>query len=213
MLWDILFTTITLWLIWGLTPWPVIFIWFSEILEFPKKWLIRWWIFVLVAGVTEFFIGLFLIATSAWLKIAPLFIHFVGLWGVIMLCFLAWKISKINSIKHQQSKKDIKILHIIVLMASYWPLWLFWISVCLPIALKFWNIFPHGGYVFLAIFEISMMVWLWVLLFLFYSFRHIFSNKKVIGKVFMVLSILLLYIAMKMLYGEILFFSEFLREF
>jgi hypothetical protein len=127
--------------------------------------------------------------------------------------YIAVKIFNINSIKYNKETKSIKPSHIIGLMILNGPLWIFWISVCLPSAFNLGQLINHGEYLFLLIFEISMMTGLGIMLFGFNAFREYFSNEKVVSRIFRVLTILLSFLIIKIIYTESLFFYTFIKSF
>ena len=203
---DIIITAIILWLIWWVTPWPVILIAFSEMLKSPKKWLKRGILFLFIAAITEFFIALFLILSFSFLQIPEFIFHIISLVWVLVLLYIAYQVYKVRKIEYSEDTKQVKAWHIFTLMMLNGPMWVFWLSVCLPEAFKLWNILPYWEFIFLIIFEISMMIWLGLILFSFYWFRKAFTNEKIVGKIFLILSLLLFGIAVKILYTEIIYF-------
>jgi threonine/homoserine/homoserine lactone efflux protein len=206
------FIAIILGLTGGIMPGPIILLAFSEILKSPKKGLANGGIYLIVAGLTEFAIGLFLVATSSWLNIPEIILHSIAIIGSVLLGYIAYQVYKIRKIEYDNSKHKIGVWHIFILMLFNGPMWIFWISICVPSALKLGDLVNFGQYLFIVIFEISMMFGLGVMLFGFNSFRKVFTNEKLIRKIFIILSILLFIIAAKILYSEITFFVEFLHS-
>lgn len=208
MIWELIFTAIALGLVWGFTPGPVILLAFSEILHSPKQWLTKWGIWIFFAGLTEFFIGLFLIVTVSWLQIPGIILHIVSIFWIVILLLLARKIVQIKKLHLSwEYQSQIKTSHIVLLMLTNWPLWFFWISVCVPAAEKLWNTIFLWQYLFLVLFEISMMAGLTIMLFWFQYFRKIFSNHRIVHRVFTILAFIILSIAGKMLIHEYIYFS------
>ncbi len=206
MIFEQIFTAIILGFVGGITPGPIILLAFSEILRSQKKGLVNGAMYLIFAGLTEFFIGLFLILTTSFLEIPQIILHTISLIGVIILLMLAYQIFQIHKIEYKKTTKKVKVWHIISLMLLNGPLWMFWISVCIPTAFKLGEMISYGEFLFLFIFEISMMIGLAIMLFGFNSFRSVFKNEKIISRVFLILSFLLFFIAVKVLYSEVLFF-------
>src|SRR3989338_7696255 len=115
MIYNDLVTTILLGFIGGLTPGPILLIALSEILRSPHKGIINGGMYIIVAGLTEFFIGLFLIATSAWLKIPDIVFHIFAIVGVIMLVYIAIQLYKIKKVDYEKEQKKISAKHIVAL--------------------------------------------------------------------------------------------------
>ncbi len=190
----------------GLTPGPIILMSFAEVLRSPTKGLANGRMYLIVAGLTEFFIGLFLVVTASWFQLPNYVFHSIAILGVLMLLYIAFQINKIRTINWGEGKRKIGIGHIIAFMLLNGSLWLFWISVCLPSAYKFGEAVPYGEYFFVIIFEIAMMTALGSLLFAFNSFRSYFSNEKIVRKIFLTLTILITLVACKIAYTEIKYF-------
>lgn len=208
MILENIFIAIVLGFTGGITPGPIILLSFAEILRSPKQGLVNGGMYLLFAGLTEFCVALFLIYTSSWLSIPNIVFHFLAIFGIAILIFLAINILKINKIEYKEQKKQIQIKHIIGLMLFNCPMWLFWLSVCLPAAFRLGTQIRHGEYLFAIIFEISMMFGLAIMLFGFNSFRKFFTNERIIKRIFLILSSLLFLIALKILSSEVLFFYK-----
>lgn len=208
---DIL-TPIILGLIGGVTPGPIILLAFSEVLKDSKKGLANGGIYLIYAGLTEFFIGLFLIITSKSFQIPAIVFHILSIIGIALLIYIAIKIFNISSIKYEDKTTSIRPIHIIGLMFLNGPLWIFWISVCLPSAFHLGQLVNNGEYLFLLIFEISMMTGLGIMLFGFNTFRDYFSNYKVVSRIFRVLTIILGFLIIKIIYTESLFFYFLIKN-
>ena len=91
-----IFTAIILGITGGIIPGPIIILAFSEVLRSPDKGLINGGKYLLFAGLSDFIIGLFLIATSSWLNIPPIVFHAIAIIGVIMLVYLSVQVYKIH---------------------------------------------------------------------------------------------------------------------
>ena len=200
-------TIVLLGFVGGLAPGPVIFLSFSEILSSKKKGMHRALLYITVAAVTELCIGSFLIFTASSFQIPSMVFHFLAILGAILLFYISFQLFKIKKLHYHNTQHNrVSVGHIILLMLLNGPLWLFWTSVCLPLAFKLGNQINSGQYYFLFIFQFSMFLAMNLLLFSFFSFRNMFSNKKIARKVFVVLSLIMFLIACKVMYREIVFF-------
>jgi threonine/homoserine/homoserine lactone efflux protein len=205
-------TPIILGLIGGVTPGPIILLAFSEILKDSKKGLANGGIYLIYAGLTELFIGLFLIITSKSFQVPAIVFHLLSIIGIALLIYIAIKIFNIRSIKYDNKTTSIKPIHIIGLMILNGPLWIFWISVCLPSAFKLGQLVNHGEYIFLLVFEFSMMTGLGIMLVGFNTFRDYFSNYKIVRITFRILTIILGLLIIKMIYTESFFFYSLIKD-
>jgi threonine/homoserine/homoserine lactone efflux protein len=195
----------------GLIPGPIIILAFSEIIKSPKNGLVNGAKYIVFAGLTEFLIGFFLVATSSLIIIPVVILHIITIIGILMLFYIGYQVYRIRKIEYNSTAKKIGIVHIVVLMLLNGPLWLFWISVCVPAALKLGDLINFGEYLFIIIFEISMMFGLAIILFGFNSFRNLLTKEKIIGRIFSILSAALFFIALRILYSEIISLIEFIK--
>ncbi len=209
MIFEWIATAIILWLIGGVTPWPIILLAFAEVLHSPRNGLRNGWMYLLFAGLTEFAIGIFLISTSSRLHIPSLLFHGIAIGGAGVLIYLALQIYRIRTIDADVPPQKTGFFHIIVLMLLNWPLWLFWISVCVPAAFRLGEFIQYGEYLFVIIFEIAMVLALSCMLFGFNAWRKYFTNEQIVGKIFVVLACLLSFMALKILYTECIFRYNF----
>lgn len=199
-------TTIMLWLIAWVTPWPIILLAFSEILKSKSSSFFKWYIYVLLLWLIEFIIWFFLIFTSKLFQIPQIIFHFLSIIWVFLLIHLAFQIYKISKIDFDKENKKTSLKSVILLTFFNGALWSFWASVCLPFAINLWNIINFWEYLFLIIFEFSMIFSSAILLIIFGMFKKIFSNERIISKFYIFLSLCLWFIALKILYWEIVYF-------
>ena len=192
----------------GITPGPIILLAFSEVLKDSKKGLINGGMYLVFAGITEFFIGLFLITASRSFNLPPIVFHILSIIGIILLSYIAIRIFGIQSINTEKQTKHVTKYHIIGLMLVNGPLWMFWLSVCIPAAFRLGQQINFGEYLFLFIFELSMMTGLAIMLFGFNSFKKYLTNEKIVKSIFRVITVLLVLLILKMIYSEIIFFSN-----
>ena len=205
-------TPIFLGFIGGITPGPIILLAFSEVLKDSKKGLVNGSMYLIFAGLTEFLIGLFLIITSKSFNFSPIIFHLLSVLGIILLSYIAIKMFGIQSINTKMQTKNITKYHIVGLMLVNGPLWIFWLSVCLPAAFKLGQRVDYGEFLFLFIFELSMMMGLAIMLIGFNSCRKYFTNKKIIKSTFKVITLLLFLFILKMIYSEAMYFFELLKN-
>lgn len=78
-------TPIILGIVGGITPGPIILLAFSEVLKDSKKGLANGGIYLIYAGLTEFFIGLFLIYSSKSFQIPAIVFHVLSIIGILLL--------------------------------------------------------------------------------------------------------------------------------
>jgi threonine/homoserine/homoserine lactone efflux protein len=129
MIWKDIITALYLGIIGGLVPSPILFLGLSEIVISRKKGISRGSMYIVVAGLTEMGIGLFLIITASWLKIPQIVFHSFAIIGVGLLIYIAIQLFKLKKIDYQQDRKSVGISSVILLMVFNGAVWLFWLSV------------------------------------------------------------------------------------
>ena len=154
---QLIITAITLGLVGGLTPGPILMIALSEILSSPEKGLERGWMYILVAAGTEFLVGLFLIFSASWLEIPEAVFHILSFIGVALLAYIATLIYKTRKFNYSKQQKKVGIKHVVLLMIFNGPMWLFWLSVCLPAAFDLGSVIHNGEYLFIVVFLLKQM--------------------------------------------------------
>lgn len=205
MIWNDILTAIILGFVGGVIPGPIILLAFSEILKSPKKGLANGTKYILVAGLTEMAVGVFLVVTFSWFKIPQIIFHIFSILGIAMLIYIAAQLFKTKKIDYEKEQKYIGTIGIIFLMILNGSLWAFWLSVCLPIAFHLGNEIKFGEYLFILLFEFSMVIAMTIIFMLFNRLKLYFSNEKIIKRSFFILGLLISLIVLKILIGEVRF--------
>ncbi|KKU55653.1 MAG: hypothetical protein UX77_C0009G0029 [Parcubacteria group bacterium GW2011_GWA1_47_11] len=205
MIWKDIATTLYLGIIGGLVPGPILFLGLSEMVISRKKGINRGSMYIIVAGLTEMAIGLFLIITASWLKIPAIVFHGFAIIGIGLLIYIAIELFKLKKIDYQQEQKNVGVSQVILLMIFNGTVWLFWLSVCLPIAFSLGSQINLGEYLFVLIFEVAMVATMLTIFFGFSYFQKFFYDKKNVETFLNVLSFLILLVAVKVLYEELVF--------
>lgn len=193
----------------GITPGPILVMAFSEILMKSKRSIKRAIEIILVTVLTETLIAVFLITTARILEIPAVIFHAVSIIGISILFMLSLKMFRIKEINTQAERKETSLFHIFLIMIFNGPLWMFWISICLPIVNQVGEVVQYGEYLYLIIFEISMIAGITLMFFIFtYATKNV-GNNKTIKKIYISLGIVLSLLASKMLVSEIKYFTNY----
>lgn len=184
--------TFLLWLIGWLTPWPILLIIAWLIFWNKKSWMKKWVQCILVAAWIEMLIWLFLISFSSIITIPVVVFSYLAIVWWCMLLYIAYKIKDVSfEWLDNDSSNIISLKEVALFMFLNWPMWLFWLTVCLPIAKELQWVISYWEYVFIAVFQIAMIAGMcWILLWLSF-FKNLFTNKLYIKRLFVILSLLL----------------------
>lgn len=190
---------ITLGLIGGLIPGPVLAATFTEILQsaFIKSLRIILW-----AMLTETAIALASLITLSSLHLSEGFfriISFVGAGILIKIALDIWKIQKIDI----KEKVHFKLRTISAMILANGVLWMFWITVCIPKAIFLSEKIYLGQYLFLGLVETGWLISTIMVALVFSSFRKLLSRPKIIPVMFKIFSIAFFYFALSMAYQSV----------
>ena len=196
--------TIVLWLIGGITPGPIILLCTSKILSDKSFSIYRWLGYGLLAGFIEFIIGFFVVGTANMFQIPLMIFSILGIFGGIFLVYIAYTLYWSMSYQKWPSiQLDAK--YVITYMLLNGPMRLFRVTVCLPIAMQLKQQLMYGEFIFVAIFEIAMILWLSAIIWSIYLGKKFFLKnwrEVMLGKV---LSVLLLGLWVKLIIDSITF--------
>ena len=176
----------------GANPGPVLIFSCTESVKsgFKKSFKIILW-----ALIAESIVAFAILLIVSSLKLTNYIFYSIGIIGGIYLVYIAWQISKINELKNNKDNVfSFKKILIITLLNG--PFWLFWISICVPLAIEMNNSLPEGYWLFLFVFEFGWLVATTLIVFIFSRFRSVMTNKKVISITYNILALILLYIAL-----------------
>jgi len=104
--------------------------------------------------------------------------------------YLAWRVSKIKMINdHGLTVFNFyKIFLLTILNGSFW---IFWITICVPLAFELKEIMFAGQYLFLFFFEAGWLIATLLVVFIFSRFKFIFSNQKTILILYRLMALIL----------------------
>ena len=193
---------LTLGIIGGAVPGPVLTAIFTEVLN---KGFRRSLIVALKALIAESLVAvLVLMFFFAW-DIPTDYFYIISFGGAIVLFWIAkqvWGIEKISS-----EKKEIfsfsKLLLLTVLNGAFW---IFWITICVPRAFELKQMISFGHMLFLILFEIGWLMSVVILSYIFSKFRPLLFKHKLVGTVFKIFALLLIFFGLKSIWSSIIYF-------
>ena len=198
-----LIIALSLGLIGGLIPGPVITAIFTEILQsgFHKSLRI-----ILIALITETLVALISLILFSALGLSEAFFHGISLVGAGILIWIASSIWKVKSLDSGE-KVHFSIWKIIIMILSNGVLWTYWITICIPKAILLSDQIHLGAYLFMGMVQLGWLLSTLVVAFIFSRFRKALSRPKVIPILFKVFALAFIYFAIDMAYKSIIYFS------
>ncbi len=198
-----LIIALSLGLIGGLIPGPVITAIFTEILQsgFHKSLRI-----ILIALITETLVALISLILFSALGLSEAFFHGISLVGAGILIWIASSIWKVKSLDSGE-KVHFSIWKIIIMILSNGVLWTYWITICIPKAILLSDQIHLGAYLFMGMVQLGWLLSTLVVAFIFSRFRKALSRPKVIPILFKVFAIAFIYFAIDMAYKSIIYFT------
>jgi threonine/homoserine/homoserine lactone efflux protein len=194
---------VSLGLIGGLIPGPVITAIFTEVLQsgFHKSLRI-----VLIALITEALVALISLILFSALGLSESFFHGISLVGAGILIWIATSIWKVKSLDSGE-KVHFSIWKIIVMILSNGVLWTYWITICIPKAILLSDQIHLGAYLFMGMVQLGWLLSTLAVAFIFSRFRKVLSRPKVIPILFKVFALAFIYFAIDMAYKSIIYFT------
>ena len=197
-----LIVAVSLGLIGGLIPGPVITAVFTEILQSGYLRSMR---IILIALVTESIVALISLLILASLGFNEAFFRGLSLAGAAILIWISISLWKVRSLESGE-KVHFGFWKVIIMILSNGVLWSYWITICIPKAILLGEEIHLGAYLFMGLVQLGWLISTMVLAYLFSRFRKILSAPRVIPVLFRIFALAFTYFALDILYKSITFF-------
>ena len=200
-LWAQITGALVLGIIGGAVPGPILTAIFTEVLNKGFK---RSFIVMFKALVAESIFAVLILSIFFVLDIPTIYFYIMSLGGAVVLFWLAkqvYGIQKIDSEKRELFSFS-KLLLLTFLNGAFW---IFWITICVPLAFELRQNLFGGQFLFLLFFEIGWLLMAIVLAFIFSRFRPLLLRKKLVSTVFKIFALLLVFFGLKMIWGSVMY--------
>jgi len=197
-----LFIALSLGLIGGVIPGPVITAIFTEVLQSGYYKSLR---IVLIALITETSVALLSLILFSSLGLSQSFFHGISLAGAGILIWIASSIWKVKSLDSGE-KIHFSIWKVMLMILSNGVLWTYWITICIPKAILLGEQIHLGAYFFMGMVQLGWLISTLVVSFLFSRFRKALSRPRVIPVLFKVFALAFIYFAIDMFIKSIGYF-------
>lgn len=195
-------TAITLGLIGGLIPGPVITAVFTQILQSGFRSSLR---IIFIALAVETFVALVSLLLITSLGLQEWVFRLLSFAGAAVLAWIAsglWKIRTLDT----DEKVFFGPWKITIMILTNGVLWTYWITICIPRAIMLSEEVPLGDYLFMALVQAGWLVSTLIISYIFSHFRNLLSQPRVIPFAFKVFAIVFIYFAVDMTWKSIHFF-------
>lgn len=197
-----LITALTLGLIGGLIPGPVITAIFTEIIRADFKKSLRIIFTALLIESIVAIISLVLFSFANFNESVYRALSFVGAAILIWIAITLWKIRSLDT----KNKKIFSLWKITVLILSNGVLWTYWISICIPKAILVKQFIHLGDFLFMSLVQTGWLISTLLLAFVFSKFRSLLSKPQIIPLLFKIFSLIFMYFALDMIIDSLIYF-------
>jgi threonine/homoserine/homoserine lactone efflux protein len=202
MLTQELITALTLGLIGGLIPGPVITAIFTEILQSGIKRAMRIIFIALLIESIVAVISLVIFSSLGLNESVFRILSFIGAGVLIWISISLWKVKSLDS----GEKVFFGIWKIILMILTNGVLWTYWVTICIPKAIFVSESIRLGDYLFMGLVQTGWLISTLIMTIIFSRFRGLLSKPKVIPIAFKVFSLIFIYFALDMTYKSIIYF-------
>jgi len=160
---------------------------------------------VFKAMLSEAILAVLILAVFSLFDIPRSFFYAVSLAGAAVLLWFAarmWGIKKIDG-----SGEVFSFSRIFLLMVCNGLFWLYWLTVCVPMAFLLRQSLPFGHMVFLAFFELGWLASTVAAVFVFSRFRPWLVKKNLIPAAFKFFSAVFILFAIRLAAESVIFFT------
>ena len=199
----ILLQGFTLGLLGGLVPGAILTILFVSVLQGGVNQGLRAFGWSLAAELLV--AGSLVYAIMLWSP-DPVWFHYLGIVGSIVLLYFAWGIWQIKTVDTDvDSKKIYSPIEILTLAATNAPLYVFWVTICIPLIYQLFDQFSvfTAATLYLSAFEIGWALSTLGMMFVFVFARPYLVNDRIASRTYQVIAIIMALFAGNMLYKSI----------
>lgn len=193
---------LTLGLIGGMIPGPVITAVFTEILQSGFKGSLR---IIFIAMLIETLVAVISLLIFSLSGLDEAVFRILSFFGALVLVWISTSLWKVKTLDTNE-KVIFTNWKIIVMILSNGVLWTYWITICIPKAILLSEQILFGDYLFMGLVQIGWLISTLLMAFLFSRFRSLLSRPKIIPVAFKVFALIFIYFAFDMILKSILFF-------
>lgn len=191
-------------LIGGANPGPILISSCTESVKHGFKKALK---IILWALVAETAVAVAIVAIIYSLNPPQGIFYGISLFGGLYLIYIAWHVSRVHKIDN--SHASIFTLRKIFVMTLFnGSFWLFWITICVPLAFQLRDIIPSGPVIFWIFFEGGWFIATALIVYIFSHFKNFFAHEDRIKWFYIGMALILFYFAVKMIVGSLIYFLK-----
>jgi len=198
-----LLTALTLGLIGGLIPGPVITAIFTQVLQSGYKSSLR---IVFIAMLVETAVAVVSLLLFSSLGLNESVFRILSFAGAVVLLWIANSLRKVKTLDTDE-QVFFGPWKITVMILTNGVLWTYWITICIPRAVLLEKSLPMGDFLFMGLVQGGWLISTLVIAWVFSRFRQLLSRPRVIPFVFRVFALIFFYFAVDMVYRSLVYFS------
>jgi len=195
---------LTLGLIGGMIPGPVITAVFTEILQSGFKGSLR---IIFVAMFVETLVAVVSLRVFSLSGLDEAVFRILSFFGALVLIWISTSLWKVRTLDTGE-KVIFTNWKIVVMILSNGVLWTYWITICIPKAILLSEQIMFGDYLFMALVQIGWLISTLLMAFIFSRFRSLLSKPGIIPILFKLFALIFIYFAIDMTRHSILFFMN-----
>lgn len=188
----------------GSVPGPVLTAVFTEVINGGFMQGLK---VIFRALTAELILVSFILLVVLSINIPQAYFYIISLAGAVFLIYLAsniWKIEKLGG----EGGKIFNFSRMFVLTLFNGAFWIFWLTVCAPMAFAIKEQILGGQFIFLITFELGWLVMTAFLAFIFSKFRPFLFRKNLVSFVFKIFALILLFFAGRSVYESAAYFLK-----
>ena len=198
---EILFTAFLFGVLAGFIPGPILTSGFMTIIKNPKG--LRYALFFpVIAGAIEIMIGVFLVHFGVLFLTNTVLIILTVL-GVVNILYIAYEIFKTRKtfslFSDSANYSSISYKQAATMTFLNGPLYMFWIMVCIPLAIEAKSKIVNGDILFVFIMVIGVGIATALLFLAMHKYRYFFQNEKIMKFIPYFISLFFVFIGLKMM--------------
>lgn len=197
-------TAVTLGLIGGLIPGPVITAIFTQILQSGFRSALRIVFIALAVETLVAFISLVLIASLGLQESVFRILSFAGAAVLAWIAYGLWKIRSLDT----DEQVFFGPWKITVMILTNGVLWTYWITICIPRAMLLASEMAFGAYLFMGLVQAGWLISTLLIAYVFSRFRNLLSQPRVIPYAFKAFAFIFIYFSADMTWKSIHFFLQ-----
>ncbi len=197
-----LITALTLGLIGGMIPGPVITAVFTEILQSGLSKAFR---IIFIALLVESLVAIISLLAFAAAGLNESVFRVLSYAGAIVLFSIAYSLWKVKTLDTGE-KVHFSTGKIILMILTNGVLWTYWITICIPKAIFVSEYIRGGDFLFMGLVQTGWLISTVIVSWLFSRFRSILSRPRIIPWTFRIFALIFIYFGIVMIYKSTTYF-------